>query len=119
MKKVSYLMNADADPTNLNIKGYLSKNKDLIEKQSGFVLKNEEPPFSSKMPDFDIIHFFDRECRKYLTQDENTGSYYQWFHIDLIELQAKKESSVFLKIILDAYNNNDLAYQVDKVNFCR
>ena len=115
---VSYLMNADGDPTNFARKGYLLKHKVRLEKEGGFKLEDREKD-ATHIPQWEVIKFFDDQCRKHLTECKESGWYYHRYCIELADLQSKSESSVFLTILLDAYQNNDLSKQVGIDNFCK
>jgi hypothetical protein len=104
-------MNADGDPKSLDMMGYFQKNKQMVEEQAGFILERRNPN-ARHLPEYKLVKFLDSECHKHLKPCEDSGGYYNTFFIELNQLIENQNESVFLKILLDAYNNNDLHYQL-------
>ena len=114
--KVYYVMNADSDPTNLDKRGYFLKYKNKLEDESGITYQERTSTYH--VPQSDLVDFLDKECRSRLIFEKDKSDYHNIFSIELNELQSKAKDSVFLTILLEAYQNNNLANQIDKYYFC-
>lgn len=107
-EKVYYTFNADCDPRHLDKCGYFSKHRTRLESESGILYKDRTTEFH--VPQGDLTRFLDTECGIHLTYERELSNYYKIYSISLAVLQRNANDSVFLTILLEAYNDKNLYY---------